>query len=65
MTQTYNGLFEVELRKLVEAAIAHNAGRLMSGTLSLEDYRRWGGVVAGLRQCLELCDEANTIMAKR
>lgn len=63
--QTYNGLFEVELRKLIDQAIAHTSEALVSGMMSLEDYRRTGGIVAGLKLCHELCDEANTIMAKR
>jgi|APCry1669191961_1035387.scaffolds.fasta_scaffold43589_1 hypothetical protein len=54
--------FERELKKLIFIQIEEFKEHLASG--NAENYQRTVGIIAGLRNCLELCDEANRLAAK-
>lgn len=64
---TYGSLFEQELRKLLQERMANLADQVISG-LGIDDhakYRQMVGEIQGLRSAIELCDEANSICARR
>lgn len=63
---TYNTLFETTLRKLIQEEIERQTENLVLG-LSVTDfsaYREAVGRIAGMRQALDLCEEAQTIISK-
>lgn len=62
---TFNNLFEIELKKLIQEEIDRITEHLQAG-LSVNDfqeYKRLVGKIAGLKLAMELCEEAqkNTI----
>jgi hypothetical protein len=65
--QTYASVFERELAKLMQQAIEKHKEELSSGLSiqTIESYREKVGKLAGLREALELFDEANDIVSKR
>ena len=65
-TFTRSELFQDEIRKLVEEEIARLAEEMAFGHLkSFEDYKAAAGKIAGLRQCLELIEEAAVSVNKK
>jgi hypothetical protein len=65
MMPVYNSTFEAELRKLIVECISHATDSVIAGLMPESEYRRQTGMISGLRTCLELCDEANSNIAKR
>lgn len=70
--QTVNTRFEAELRKLIEAKIDHHKEVISNPVSSSSDvpsayseYRRQVGNIEGLNAALDLCEQANTILAQR
>jgi len=63
----YNSLFEVELRKLIDAEVANIAEKIThpAAVMSYEDYKYELGRITSLRSVYELCDEVNHFMSKR
>ena len=58
-------LFEHELRKLIEEQIASWSTNLAGGCAQdYAQYRQVAGFIAGIKQALELFDEANKIADK-
>ena len=64
---TYNGQFEQELRKLVDAELARRLDTLanINAITTHSQYAYSTGVIAGLRMVADLCEEANTVMSER
>ena len=64
---TYASVFERELAKLINARIEDLKNELSTGIAvdSIENYRQKVGKVAGLREALELFEEANETANKR
>jgi hypothetical protein len=60
-----NGMFEAELKKLVQDRMAEISEQICAGMMDEREYRRQTGMLAGLRAIYELCDEANTNLDKR
>ena len=67
MAQTFNSLFEHELKKLCEEEIARLAENLVHGAAidNIADYKHATGQIAGLRKIVDLCADANTNLADR
>ena len=65
--QTLNTLFEQELKKKIEAAIEDIEMQVSTGhgIDNFEQYKQKIGRIAGLRWALEMCDEVNSLIAKR
>jgi hypothetical protein len=64
---TYASVFERELSKLIYARIEELKEELSTGRTvdSIESFRQKVGRIAGLREALELFEEANDIVSKR
>jgi hypothetical protein len=65
--QTYASVFERELARLIERKIEDYKDELSFGlsVSTIETYREKVGKLAGLREALELCEEANDLVSKR
>jgi molybdopterin-guanine dinucleotide biosynthesis protein A len=63
---TFNTLFEKELKKLIVSAIEERKENLSTGlsTVDFETYKHQIGIIAGLRQALEMCEEATSICSR-
>jgi hypothetical protein len=63
----YNNLFEAELKKLVSAEIERLKDNLANGASVVDyaDYKNQVGKITGLRMTIDLCEEVETILAKR
>jgi len=63
----YNNLFEAELKKLVSAEIERLKDNISNGmsVVDYADYKTQVGKIMGLRMAIELCEEAESILAKR
>lgn len=64
---TLNTAFEAELRKLIAEQIERLATNLCGGlsVQDIADYRNQVGQIQGLRKTLEMCEDVQTILAKR
>ena len=64
---TYNNQFEFELKKLIEEEIVRISENVLSGigVPDYADYKHQTGKITGLRMAVELCDEAQAILARR
>ncbi len=65
MIGVHNSLFEDELRKLINDYIGNVAAMVIAGLMSESEYRRHTGIIGGLKIAIDLCDEANSNLAKR
>jgi hypothetical protein len=64
---TYNNLFEIELKKLIQEEIDRTTENLQAG-LSVTDYceyKRLVGRISGLKLAMELCEEAQNNVIQR
>ena len=63
---TFNDLFEDKLKTLCAEAIAHETDIIVNGApvQNLADYKHRCGVIAGLNRAIELCAEANKLLAE-
>jgi hypothetical protein len=63
----YNIQFEIELKKLINLEIERLTDNICggAGVVDYADYKHQIGKVAGLRMVLDLCEEAQSILAKR
>ena len=59
--------FEIELKKLINDEIERIKDNLSSGlsVVDYADYRHQVGKILGLRSVSELCEEVQSILAKR
>jgi hypothetical protein len=60
--QTYNNAFEKQLRILIQERIDFSKEKLCSASTFMNNnagYSYEAGIIAGLREVFELCDEAN------
>lgn len=64
---TYSSVFERELHRLINAKIEEMKEQLSTGVAvnSIETYREKVGRIAGLRDALDLFEDANDIVEKR
>ena len=64
---TYGSAFERELSKLIHARVESLINNLSNGYAidRIETYREQVGKISGLREALELFEEANDIVSKR
>lgn len=63
---TYGTVFEKELRALIIARIDSLTEEMSLGLLkTFEEYKSAAGKIDGLRQCLELIDEASSVTNKK
>lgn len=65
--QTFNDLFEAKLKALCAEEIEREVDILALGmaVTDIADYKYRTGIIAGLRKAVELCDEANRVLAER
>ena len=63
----YNNSLEAELKKLVAAEIDRLKDNISNGmsVVDYADYKTQVGKIMGLRTAIELCEEAESILAKR
>jgi hypothetical protein len=63
---TYNSLFEHELKKIILSEIERLTDVLANGSpIDYADYKQQVGRIQGLKQALDYCDEATSIISKR
>jgi len=64
---TYNSLFEQELKKLIELEIERIALNLTMGmgVNDISEYKLQVGQILSLRRILDMCDEVNQIIANK
>ena len=65
--QTYSSVFERELLKLIDAKAQAILAELAAGysITTIEAYREKVGKLAGLREVIDLFEEANDLVSKR
>ena len=67
MALTYNQLICKEIKATLEALVDEVKERLAVGmaVTNIEKYREEVGWIRGLRQAIEVCDEAEDMLAKK
>lgn len=64
---TYSNMFEAELRKMMAVRIVDLTQSLAvpGNVANWDEYNDRVGVIAGLREALELCDAASEVCARQ
>jgi hypothetical protein len=65
--QTVSTLFERELRKAIDAAMAQEKENICMGGCCPDyaSYRQRVGLLQGLKQALDLCEETSTLINRQ
>lgn len=64
MTQTYADRYARIMAQLIETTIGEEMQSICEGMLAdIADYKHRTGIIAGLRKCLDLMEEADTIIS--
>jgi hypothetical protein len=64
MTQTYSDRYSRVLAQLIEQTIGEEMQFICDGMLTdIADYKHRTGIIFGLRKCLDLMEEADTIIS--
>jgi hypothetical protein len=64
MTQTYSDRYSRTLAQLINETISEEMLFICDGMLTdIADYKNRTGIISGLRKCLELMEEADTIIS--
>jgi len=64
MTQTYADRYARIMAQLIEETIGEEMQFICEGMLSdIADYKHRTGIISGLRKCLDLMEEADTIIS--
>lgn len=65
MAMTYNGLFEKELKNIIETEIERVKDNMSTGSImDYADYKHKIGIIYGLRLVVGYCDEVSAKIAK-
>jgi len=64
MTQTYSDRYARVLSQLIEQTIGEEMQFICEGMLAdIADYKHRTGIISGLRKCLDLMEEADTVIS--